>query len=80
MVLARVMPAWRGSRLYRMLRLGGYIAFDTPRTVTALGDLLLLGIVAALVYVLAREPAPPRYFVIYATALIAGCLLAVGGS
>ncbi len=66
--------------MYRMLRLGGYVAFDIPRTVTALADLLLLGVVAAHVYVLVREPGLPRYFVIYAAALIAGSLLAVGGS
>ncbi|MGH3970565.1 MAG: oxidoreductase, partial [Mycobacterium sp.] len=61
-----------------MLRLGGYAAFDLPRTVTALGGLLLLGIVATHVYVLTREPALPVYFVIYAAVLIAGCLLAAG--
>ncbi|OBI46102.1 oxidoreductase [Mycobacterium kyorinense] len=61
-----------------MLRLGGYVAFDLPRTVTALGGVLLLGIVAAHIYVLTRETSPPVYFVIYAAALIAGCLLAAG--
>lgn len=72
------METWRRSRLYRMLRLGGYVAFDLPRTVTALGDLLLLGIVATHVYILSKETALPRYFVIYAAVLIAGCLLAAG--
>jgi hypothetical protein len=61
-----------------MLRLGGYVAFDLPRTVTALGDLLLLGIIATHVYVLSKGTALPRYFVIYAALLIAGCLLASG--
>lgn len=74
------MEMWRRSRLYRMLRLGGYVAFDLPRTVTALGDLLLLGIVATHVYILSKETALPRYFVIYAAVLIAGCLLAAGST
>jgi hypothetical protein len=77
-VAASVLERWRGSRLHRMLQLGGYVAFDLPRTVTALGDLLLLGIVATHVYILSTETALPRYFVIYAVVLIAGCLLAAG--
>jgi hypothetical protein len=67
---------WKRSRVYRMLRLGGYVAFDLPRTVTALGGLLLLGIVVAHLYVLTSEPALPVYFVVYAVVLIVGCLLA----
>jgi hypothetical protein len=69
---------WRGSRLFRMLRLGGYVAFDLPRLVTVLGDLLLLGIVATHVYVLSNETPLPSYFVIYVVVLTAGCLLAAG--
>lgn len=61
-----------------MLRLGGYVAFNLPRTVTALGGLLLLGIVVTHVYVLTRETGLPVYFIIYAAVLIAGCLLAAG--
>ena len=61
-----------------MLRLGGYVAFNLPRTVTTLGGLLLLGIVVTHVYVLTRESRPPVYFVVYAAVLIAGCLLAAG--
>jgi hypothetical protein len=72
-LLARL---WERSRLYRMLRLGGWVAFDLPRTVTALGGLLLLGIVVAHVYVLTRETALPVYFVVHAALLIAGCLVA----
>jgi hypothetical protein len=63
-----------------MLRLGGYVALDLPRTVTALGDVLLLGIVATHIYILSTETGLPRYFVFYAVALIAGCLLAAGGT
>lgn len=68
----------RRSRLHRVLRLGGYVAFDLPRTVSALGDLLLSGIAATHVYVFTKETALPGYFVIYAAVLIAGCLLAAG--
>ncbi|ORW04570.1 hypothetical protein [Mycobacterium kyorinense] len=73
-----VVRLWERSRLYQILRLGGWVAFDLPRTVTALGGLLLLGIVAAHVYVLTREPALPAYFVVYAVALIVGALVAAG--
>jgi hypothetical protein len=69
---------WKRSRVYRMLRLGGYVAFNLPRTVTALGGLLLLGIVVTHLYVLTTESALPVYFVVYAVALIVGCLLAAG--
>ncbi|MCV7232253.1 oxidoreductase [Mycobacterium branderi] len=69
---------WERSRLLQILRLGGWVAFDLPRTVTALGGALLLGIVATHVYVLSRETGLPIYFVVYATLLIAGCLLAAG--
>ncbi|MCV7399273.1 oxidoreductase [Mycobacterium fragae] len=69
---------WKRSRVYRMLRLGGYVAFDLPRTVTALGGLLLLGIVVAHLYVLTTQTALPAYFVVYAVVLIVGCLAAAG--
>lgn len=67
---------WERSRVYRMLRLGGYVAFDLPRTATALGGLLLAGIVGTHLYVLTRETALPAYFVVYAVVLMVGCLLA----
>jgi hypothetical protein len=60
----------------RILTLNGWVAFDLPRTVTALGAALLTGIVAVHVYVLATKSALPAYFVIYSAALISGCLLA----
>jgi hypothetical protein len=62
------------SRLYEGLRLKGYVAFNLPRTVTTLGSILLAGIAAVHVYVLASRPALPRYFLIYA-ALLGGCCL-----
>lgn len=67
---------WERSRLYQILRLGGWVAFDLPRTVTALGALLLLGIVATHLYVLDREAGLPVYFLGYAVLLMAGCVLA----
>lgn len=70
---------WKRSWLYRALSLGGYVAFDLPRVVTALGTLLLIGIVATHVYVLTTAAALPVYFVIYSAVLIASCVLVAGG-
>ena len=67
---------WRRGRVYNMLRLGGYVAFNLPRTVTALGAMLLLGVAAAHVYVLWKRSALPLYFVSYAGVLIASCFVA----
>lgn len=67
---------WERSRVYRMLRLGGYVAFNVPRAVTGLGGLLLLGIVATHLYVLDRATGLPVYFLVYAVVLMAGCVLA----
>ncbi|SOX52671.1 oxidoreductase [Mycobacterium ahvazicum] len=61
-----------------MLSLGGYVAFDLPRTVTGVGALLLLGNAASHLYVLTSQPALPWYFVVYATSVIAGCALSAG--
>ncbi len=59
------------------LRLKGYVAFNLPRSVTALGAALLLGVAATHVYVLASRPAVPALFVGYAVAMAACCVLAV---
>jgi len=70
---------WHRSRLFRVLSLGGYVAFDLPRVVTALGAALLAGIAATharLVYSMAGQDALPGAFVVYAVAVIAACLLA----
>lgn len=72
------MNLWRRSRLHEWLRLKGYVAFDLPRTVTALGGFLLMGIVATHVYVLTTEPALPVYFLAYCAVVFTGCLLAAG--
>ncbi|MBV9321263.1 MAG: oxidoreductase [Mycobacterium sp.] len=44
-----------------------------------LGGLLLIGIVAAHVYVVASEPGLPVYFKLYSAVLIACCLMVAGG-
>jgi hypothetical protein len=67
---------WKSSRLYNWLRLKGYVAFDLPCTVTTLGGLLLMGMVAAHVYVVTTEVALPLYFKVYCAVLIAGCFFA----
>jgi hypothetical protein len=66
------------SRLFRIVSLGGYVAFDLPRVVTGLGALLLIGIAATHVYLLTSQDTLPGLFVVYAAAVIAGCVLAAG--
>ncbi|MCV6965408.1 oxidoreductase [Mycobacterium intermedium] len=67
---------WHKIFSSRLLTLGGWIAFDLPRTVTAIGDGLLIGLIAVHVYLLNSQPALPGYFVGYALTLIVGCLVA----
>jgi hypothetical protein len=69
--------AWRRSRVYRILSLGGYVAFNLPRCVTALGSVLLAGLAAVHVYVLATGAALPAYFVGYSTVVVAGCAFTI---
>ncbi|OBA76143.1 hypothetical protein A5641_22610 [Mycobacterium sp. 1554424.7] len=69
---------WHRSRLFRILSLGGYVAFNLPRVVTGLGAVLLVGIAVTHVYALvtqATQGTLPWFFVAYAVAVIAGCLL-----
>jgi hypothetical protein len=73
--VSAVIERWKRSQLYDWLRLKGWVAFNLPRTVTALGAGLLIGVVAVHVYVLTSRTALPLYFVIYAAILGAGCLL-----
>lgn len=69
----------KSSRLYDWLRLKGYVAFDLPRTVTALGALLLLGVAAAHAYIATTQSGLPMYFEVYCLSLIIGCLVIAGG-
>lgn len=57
--------------------LNGYVAFNLPRAVTALGASVLIGIVALHCYLLGARPDLPLYFVIYCAVLALGCLMAV---
>lgn len=57
--------------------LNGYVAFNLPRAVTALGALVLTGIVALHAYLLGTRPGVPLYFVVYFAVLTLGCLMAV---
>ncbi|OBB99071.1 oxidoreductase [Mycobacterium sp. 852002-40037_SCH5390672] len=59
-----------------MLTLNGWVAFNLPRTVTALGGALLTGLVAVHIYVLTTRPDLPGYFAAYVLVLAAGCLVA----
>jgi hypothetical protein len=66
------------SQWHDWLRLKGYVAFNLPRTITALGGFLLTGIAAAHAYVLTIQTALPVHFLIYCALLIGGCVLAAG--
>ncbi|WP_068186089.1 hypothetical protein [Mycobacterium sp. UM_CSW] len=66
--------SWHRSRVFRVLSLGGYVAFNLAR----LGAILLVGVAATHAYALATQATRdtlPWYFVVYAVAVIAGCLL-----
>ncbi len=62
--------------MFRVLSLGGYVAFDAPRVVAGLGATLLLALAATHGSVLVSLQAPPAYFVAYAVAVIVSCLVA----
>lgn len=69
---------WHRSRLFRVLSLGGYVAFDLPRVITGLGTVLLLGIAATHVDILTSQEMRPGYFAVYAAVAIGACVLAAG--
>jgi hypothetical protein len=73
--VSAVIERWKRSKLYELLRLRGYVAFNLPRTVSVLGAALLIGIAAVHVYVLTSQPALPMYFFVYTAILGACCLL-----
>ncbi|MDD4868858.1 MAG: oxidoreductase [Mycobacterium sp.] len=58
--------------------LNGWVAFNLPRTVTALGGSLLLGLAAVHGYLVETAPGLPVYFAVYSAVLAAGCLAAAG--
>lgn len=68
------LTAWHKALSSPLLTLNGYVAFDLPRTVTALGTSLLMGLVAVHAYLAATRPGLPLYFWVYLAALITACL------
>ncbi len=60
------------------LSLNGWVKFDLPRTVTALGVSVLVGLVSIHAYELVTQPDLPAYFAAYSGALMLGCLAAAG--
>lgn len=63
-----------------VLTLNGWVAFNLPRTVTALGGTLLTGLVAVHVYVLITKADLPGYFYAYVLVLAAACLAAASAT
>lgn len=63
------------TQMYEWMRLKGYVAFNLPRAVTALGAGLLAGIAAVHVYVLASRPELPAIFAVYTGLMVGSCLL-----
>src|SRR5689334_22928247 len=51
--------AWRKILSSRVLMLDGWVAFDLPRSVTVLGEALLLGLAGVHVYILMTASALP---------------------
>ena len=76
LVARRTTALWQRFLSSPVLTLNGWVAFNLPRTVTALGGGLLTGLVGVHVYMLAAEPDLPRYFVAYVLVLTAACLTA----
>lgn len=72
----RLISIWRSIVTSPLLTLDGWVAFNLPRTVTALGGSLLVGLAAMHAYVLIRAPAVPVYFVVCSALLAIGCLTA----
>lgn len=75
-VLRRLISIWRSIMSSPMLTLNGWVAFNLPRTVTALGGSLLTGLVVVHAYVVITEPGAPLYFAIYFAVLTVCCLSA----
>ncbi|OBG59175.1 oxidoreductase [Mycobacterium sp. E3339] len=75
-VPGRLISLWRSIWSSPVLTLDGWVAFNLPRTVTALGASLLVGLLAVHAYVFATEPGTPGYFAVYAALLAICCLTA----
>ncbi len=68
----------KSSRLYDLLRLKGYVAFDLPRTVAALGAVLLTCVGAEHLYVMITGLKLPIYFDVYSVVVAVVCLTIAG--
>ena len=62
LVARHTIALWRRLLSSPVLTLNGWVAFNLPRTVTALGGALLTGLVAVHLYVLITEPGLARIF------------------
>lgn len=76
-VLGRLISLWQSIWSTPVLTLNGWVAFNLPRTVTALGGALLGGLVAVHAYVFATLSPAPWYFAVYAALLVIGGLSAL---
>lgn len=76
LVARRTMALWWRLLSSPVLTLNGWVAFNLPRAVTALGGGLLTGLVAVHIYMLAVVPDLPGYFAAYVLVLTAACLVA----
>ncbi|MGD1253211.1 oxidoreductase [Mycobacterium seoulense] len=72
----RLIPAWRSVMTAPVLTLNGWVAFNMPRAVTALGGSLLAGLVAVHLYLVTTQPGVPAYFAGYVALLTICCLAA----
>lgn len=80
-VLHNFGEGWHRVLQLPVFTLNGYIAFNLPRTVTALGASLLIGVLTTHCYLLiglVAQPSlrMPAYFVVYVAVLTLGCLTA----
>jgi hypothetical protein len=76
LVVRRTTALWRRLLSSPVLTLNGWVAFNLPRTVTALGGALLTALVAVHIYVLTVQRDLPPYFGAYVLVLTAACLVA----
>lgn len=70
----------RRARASSLLTLNGWVAFNVPRLVTALGVTLLFALVVLHSYVVTTAAALPAYFLGYTAVLTLTCLLAAFGT
>jgi hypothetical protein len=72
----RLISIWGSVVSSPMLTLNGWVAFNLPRTVTALAGSLLMALAAVHAYVFTTHSGAPLYFAVYSAVLAACCLTA----